>query len=179
MGVSRTPDFPITITLPLSRINLPDRSTEPMMRHRINRLVLPHRNRRIKCNRGIRPPGSLGPHRTGHKPAPAIRANIIQNIIHARRAKRALITANPRIIRIRRQVLRAVFTNRPQLKHGNHLAPSKNPVPCQSRMPDADQFEPAIDTSISIHQLLRQARPLTPMRSFAFPSLEGGAGVGA
>jgi len=57
------------------------------------------------------------PDRPRHQPAAAVRADIPHNPLRTRRTKRALITANPRIRRLRRQILIAALATRPKLQH--------------------------------------------------------------
>ena len=66
-----------------------------------------------------RPPFLRGPDRPRHKTAAAVRAHIVQFVLDAVRAERALIAADARFRRMRRKILVAVFAVRPELqRHG-------------------------------------------------------------
>ena len=68
-----------------------------------------------------RPPLGPGPDRPGREPAAAVRADVEQPALHAVRAKGALIAADARIQRIRRQILVAELAVGPQLeRHRSH-----------------------------------------------------------
>ena len=73
-----------------------------------------------------RPPLVRGPDRPRHKAAAAVRADIVQLVLDAIRAERAFIGADPRVHRIRRQVLVAIFAVRPELqRHGRLVSDSR------------------------------------------------------
>ena len=65
---------------------------------------------RVFAQKIVAIPVMRGPDRPMLKPSPAIGADIVQNMLHAIRTERALITANPRLRRIRQQRLVAVLT---------------------------------------------------------------------
>jgi|CXWL01.1.fsa_nt_gi hypothetical protein len=52
------------------------------------------------------------------KPAPAVGTDISQDLFDTGHAKRALIRADPRLKRLRRQRLIAMLTSRSKFKHG-------------------------------------------------------------
>ena len=65
------------------------------------------------------PPLGRGPDRPRRKTAAAVRADIVQLVVDAIRAERAFVGTDPRVRRIRRQVLVAIFAVRPELqRHG-------------------------------------------------------------
>ena len=66
-------------------------------------------------------PVARWPDRSRHKTAAAIWADIAQHFINAGNAEGALITADTRVERCRRQGLVAVFAAGPQLEHGLSL----------------------------------------------------------
>jgi hypothetical protein len=55
--------------------------------------------------------------RSGHKTPAAIWADVLKDFLDARGAERALIGANARFKRIRKQRLVAIFTGRSEFKH--------------------------------------------------------------
>ena len=65
------------------------------------------------------PPLGRGPDRPRHEATAAVRADIVQLGVDAIRAERAFVGANPRLRRVRRQILVAIFAVRPKLqRHG-------------------------------------------------------------
>src|SRR6266478_9230697 len=62
-------------------------------------------------------PLGLWPDRARHKAAAAIRADVEQHALDAIGAERALVAADPRIGRVRRQILVAIFAIRPEFEH--------------------------------------------------------------
>jgi hypothetical protein len=65
------------------------------------------------------------PHGPPFEPAAAIGANVFQNIFHAGLAKRAFMAADPRLGRMGRKLLGAVFADWPKLKHHQlHVKPA-------------------------------------------------------
>src|SRR5438552_2355 len=66
-------------------------------------------------------PLGLRADRARHKAAAAIRADVEQRMLDAIGAERALITADPRIGRVGRQILVAVFAIRPEFEHAPPL----------------------------------------------------------
>ena len=78
--------------------------------------------RRLLRHRHARPPFLRGPDRPRHKTAAAVRADIVQLVLDAVRAERAFIGADPRLRRIRRQVLVAIFAVRSKLQRHDRLA---------------------------------------------------------
>src|SRR4029077_11496491 len=79
--------------------------------------VHPPRRRHLLLATHARPPLPRRADRAGCEPAAAIRANIMQMRLDAIGAERALVAANPRVPRVGRQVLVAIFAIRPQLQH--------------------------------------------------------------
>src|SRR6266478_5125474 len=67
-------------------------------------------------------PLGLWPDRARHKAAAAIRADVEQHALDAIGAERALIAADPRIGRVRWQILVAIFAIRPEFEHAPPLA---------------------------------------------------------
>lgn len=69
------------------------------------------------------------PDRSRSESAAAVRAHILQNGIDTGDAKRALVAANARLQRVRRQRLVAVLTGRSEFKHSTSLsATDKRPL---------------------------------------------------
>ena len=75
--------------------------------------------------------------RARYEPVTAVRADVGQFRLHAIRAKRALIGANPRVGRIRRQILIAILAIRPRLQ--SHLRP---PDAAAAPSPPGGSFPP-------------------------------------
>ncbi len=113
---------PVFAPLSLCWINQPNGSTERIMASLVNGFVLLCERRRITQYRSVGPPVVLRSHRPRHKPAAAIGTDIVQHSVHAISAERALITANPRLCRSRRQRLGAVLANGTKFKHGVTIA---------------------------------------------------------
>ena len=68
------------------------------------------------------PPFGRGPDRPRRKTAAAVRADIVQLVLDAIRAERAFIGTDPRVRRVRRQVLVAIFAVRPELQRHGRLS---------------------------------------------------------
>jgi len=77
----------------------------------------PFRRCRLFAEADSGTPLGLRPDRTRHKAAAAIRADVEQHPLDAIGAERALIAADPRIGRARRQILVAIFAIGPQFEH--------------------------------------------------------------
>ena len=68
--------------------------------------------RRIGAQKIIAFPIRRGPNWARHKPTPAVRADIVQYLLHAGRAERAFVRANARLARRRRQRPITMFAGR-------------------------------------------------------------------
>ena len=89
------------------------------MRCQINRPVLHHRARRIFPKKVVAPPVRGGPDRSREESATAVGTDIAENPFDARFTERALIRTNPRLKRIRRQRLVAMFARWSEFKHAD------------------------------------------------------------
>ena len=70
-----------------------------------------------------------GPDRPRDKAAAAVRADIVQFGLDAVRAERALVAADARFRRVRRQILVAIFAVRPELqRHGRRVLIERNRI---------------------------------------------------
>ena len=91
---------------------------EPRMRHRINRPVFHLRARRIFPQEVVTLPIRRRPNRSRNKSAAAIWADTSQNLFDTGRAEGALIRADARLKRLRRQRPVAMLARRSEFKHG-------------------------------------------------------------
>ena len=91
------------------------------MRRRIHRSVLHLGARRIFPEEVIIVPIRRGPNRSRNKPAAAIWTDISQDVFDTSNAEGALIGADARFKRVRRQRLVAVFAGRSEFKHESSL----------------------------------------------------------
>ncbi len=102
--------------------------------------------RRPLSDRQSRPPFVRGPDRTRHKTAAAARAHIVQLVLDAIRAERALKGTDSRFRRVRRQVLVAIFAVRPKLQRHGCLSilirRGSSQIGRRKRMPYFPQFRP-------------------------------------
>jgi hypothetical protein len=95
-----------------------DLGREARMHLQIHRMVLHRGARRIYPKKVVIVPIHRRSDRSRDKPAAAIWADISQNAFDAEGAEGALIGADARLKRIRRQRLVAVFAGRSKFKHG-------------------------------------------------------------
>jgi hypothetical protein len=105
-------------TLPFLRWNHLDLGREPHMSRRIHRSVLHVGARRIIPKEIVIVPICRRSDRSRNEPAAAIGTDIFQNAIDAVHAEGALIRADARLKRIRRQRLIAMLASRSEFKHG-------------------------------------------------------------
>src|SRR5258708_8033970 len=103
------------------------------------------------------PPFPGRPDRPRHEAAAAVRAYVVQLGLDAVRAEGAFVSADPRLHRIRRQVLVAIFAVRSELqRHGRLIV--LNPdgslqIEVRKRMTDFPRFGPYRSSSFSDVQL--------------------------
>src|SRR5580692_638128 len=88
----------------------------------IKRQADPLRRRQLLCGRHAGPPLRRRPDWARGEAAAAVRAYVVELVLGAVGAERALITANARFRRVRRKVLVAIFAVRPQLQRHVWLA---------------------------------------------------------
>src|SRR5262245_46660288 len=105
------------LRLALLRRYGPDRGRELRVGRRVHLLVPDLRARRVLAEAVAALPVLRRPDRPRGKPAAAVRANVPEDALDARRAERAFVGADPRLERVGRQRLVAVFAGRPQLEH--------------------------------------------------------------
>ena len=67
------------------------------------------------------------PDRPGSEPAAAVGTDVFQHPFDARHAERTFIGTNPRLKRIGRQRLVAMFAGRSEFKHGTSIRDSSQP----------------------------------------------------
>ncbi len=91
------------------------------MRRRIDRPMFHLRTSRILAEEIIAVPIRRRPDWPRDKSAPAVGTDISQNPLDTGHAKRALIRADPRLKRLRRQRLVAMFAGRSEFKHGSSM----------------------------------------------------------
>src|SRR5262245_32536480 len=103
--------------LPLLRRDAPQGAGESRMRARIDRAMLHLRARRILAEVVLALPASRRPDRSRRQAAAAVGTDIREHAVHAGRAEGALVAADSRIERIRRQRLVAVLAGGSQLEH--------------------------------------------------------------
>ena len=92
------------------------------MNCRVNRPVLDLGTRRVLTQEVVTFPVSRRSDGSGNESAAAVWAHVLQDVIDTRGAKRALIGANARLERVRRQCLVAVLTGGSELKHSASLS---------------------------------------------------------
>jgi len=85
---------------------------------RIDRPVPDLRTRRVLAEEIVAFPVLRRPDRSGNETATAVRADVSQNGIDTRRAKRALVGTYARFKRVGWQCLVAVLARRSEFKHG-------------------------------------------------------------
>ena len=86
-----------------------------------NRPVSYRGARRVLAEKVVVPPIFRWPDRPRNKSASTIGTDIVQNVIDARRTKRAFVGANARIDRIGRQCFIAVFARGSEFQHRFNL----------------------------------------------------------
>src|SRR5260221_2779717 len=104
---------------PLFRRNIPQ--PRRMRSHILEAVLQMHAlvGRRLLVDADARPRRGHGPDRPGYKTAAAVRADVVQFVLGAVRTERAFVGTDPRLRRVRRQVLVAIFAVRPELqRHG-------------------------------------------------------------
>src|SRR6185437_10930107 len=101
---------------PLLRRNIPQ--PRAMRGDVVQRIFQMHAlvGRHVLGDADARPPFPRGADRPRHEAATAVRTDVVQLVLRAIRAERALIGADPRIERAWRQVLVAIFAVRPKLQ---------------------------------------------------------------
>ena len=104
--------------LSLVRWNRFDLEREPLMGSRVNRPMFYLRASRIVPQEVVTLPIRRRPNRSRDKSAAAVRTDISQNMFDAAHAERALIRADPRLKRLRRQRLVAMLAGRSEFKQG-------------------------------------------------------------
>ena len=107
--------------------------------------VHPLVRRRLLDDAHARPPLLRRPDRPRRKTAAAVRADIVKLGLDAIRAERAFIGADPRLRRIRRQVLVAIFAVRPKLqRHDRFISvdTGSSQIECAIRMAKFPRFAP-------------------------------------
>src|SRR4051794_39266549 len=90
-------------------------------------------------------PFPRGPDRPRHKPAAAVRANIMQFVLDAVCTKRAFIAADARVRRMRRKILVAIFAIRSELQRHGVLVTSgvgSSQITREFRMTNFPRFQP-------------------------------------
>src|ERR1700738_353017 len=102
---------------------------------------------RVFFDRHAGPPLRRRPDRPRHETAAAIRAHIVELVLDAVRAERALVAADARFRRMRRKVLVAIFAVRPELqRHGRFVMSGQcgsSQIKCSMRMTNLPQFRTA------------------------------------
>jgi hypothetical protein len=108
---------------PLLRRNIPQ--ARGMCRNILDAVLQMHPLVRGQLLRHAHPRPPLGrwPDRPRRKAATAVRADVMQLVVHAIRAERAFVGTDPRVGCVRRQILVAIFAVRPKLqRHGDLFA---------------------------------------------------------
>ncbi len=102
---------------------------------------------RMFFDRHAGPPFGRRPDRPGDKTAAAVRAHIVELVLDAVRAERALVAADARFRRMRRKVLVAIFAVRPELqRHGRFVMSGQcgsSQIKYSMRMTNLPQFRTA------------------------------------
>src|SRR5712671_4610631 len=106
-----------SIALPFLRWNISDRRRELCMNQGIDGPVPDLGTRWVFAEEVVAFPVLRWPDGSGDEPAAAVWTDVAQDRVDARRAKRALVSANARFERIRRQGLVAVFAGRAHFEH--------------------------------------------------------------
>jgi PAS domain-containing protein len=101
--------------------------------------------RRVFSGRYARPPFGCRPDRARDKTAAAVRAHIVQPLLGAVRAERALIAADARFRGIRRQIPVAIFAVRSQLQRHGGLVKLTRMIANQTR--DSSDEYPSISAT--------------------------------
>jgi hypothetical protein len=96
------------------------------MNCRINRPVLDLGTRRVLTEEVVAFPVLRRSDWSGNKSAAAVGADVLQDVIDTRGAKRAFVGADARFKRVGRQRLVAVLTSRPEFKHAVCLSVTAN-----------------------------------------------------
>src|SRR6185436_13493359 len=98
-----------------------DRGDEPLVRGAIDGTMPSESARGILAEEVVALPVRCGPDRPRREAAAAIGTNVLEHGRHASCAERALVAADARLDRIRRQRLVAVFAGWPELEHAGCL----------------------------------------------------------
>jgi hypothetical protein len=126
------------------------------------RQIHPLVRRRPLRNRKSRPPLLGRPDRPRHKTAAAVWADVMKLVLGAVRTERALVRADARFHRIRRQVLVAIFAVRTELQRHDGLVISGQTRIIAKQTPEANDESPSISDMAATAPTLSAAASSSP-----------------